>query len=257
MQKRNLIFSSTDTYGVIEVYQDTLLRSLHFGTPARQSAMYPDQPHILPLSYSRYMLAPLLFIDNPHKILILGLGAGSLFQFFRHHMSAIIDTVELRQAVVEVAKKYFQLPEQEPCHNSYVMSAMDFLQNVHEHYDFCLIDIYNDQGIDETLLDEEFYAGLATHLDANGLCCFNLWSSHPKRYEQICKLIKKQFPYLLVIPVPRKGNVIILAAGHNFMLDESSLRLRAQQLEERFNIEFLTILEQTLTFNKDIIPHLL
>ena len=257
MQKRNLIFSSTDTYGVIEVYQDTLLRSLHFGTPARQSAMYIEQPHILPLSYSRYMLAPLLFIDKPNKILILGLGAGSLFHFFRHHMSTTIDTVELREAVVEVATKYFRLPEHDPQHNSYVMSAMDFLQTGNRQYDFCLIDIYNDQGIDETLLDEAFYSGLSSQLASHGLCCFNLWSSHPKRYEKICKLIKKQFPFLLVIPVPRKGNVIILASEHNFIANDANLRIHSQQLEERFNIEFSAILEQILTTNKDIIPSLL
>lgn len=254
MQKHNLIYSSTDTYGVIEVYQDTLLRSLHFGTPARQSAMYPKLPHILPLSYSRYMLAPLLFVDNPHKILILGLGAGSLFQFFRHYTSATIDTVELRQAVVEVAIKYFQLPEQDKQHNSYVMSALDFLQQSREQYELCMVDIYNDKGIDETLLDEAFYAGLSTQLSAQGLCCFNLWSSHPKRYEQICILIKKTFPFLLVIPVPRKGNVIIIAAAHSFMREESSLRTHAQELEKKLNVEFSTILNQTLATNMDIIP---
>ncbi|MDH5182578.1 MAG: hypothetical protein OEX12_01690 [Gammaproteobacteria bacterium] len=257
MQKHNLIYSSTDIYGIIEVYQDTLLRSLHFGTPARQSAMYPDQPHILPLSYSRYMLAPLLFIDIPHKILILGLGAGSLFQFFRHHTSAIIDTVELRQAVVEVATEYFQLPKQDPQHNSYVMSALDFLQQSQQQYELCLVDIYNDRGIDETLLDESFYSDISARLEATGLCCFNLWSSHPKRYEQICKLIKQSFPYLLVIPVPRKGNVIILAASYNFMQDELKLREQSQLLEQKYNVEFTMILDHILTTNKDIIPHML
>lgn len=255
MQKRDLIYSSTDTYGVIEVYQDTLLRSLHFGTPARQSAMYQDHPHILPLSYSRFMLAPLLFIDIPKKILILGLGAGSLFQFFRYYSTAIIDTVELRQAVVDVATRFFSLPVDDEQHNSYVMSALDYLHQCQKKYEICLIDIYNDHGIDETLLDDTFYSLLQTNLEDNGICCFNLWSSHPKRYQQICHLIKKIFPYMLILPVPRKGNIIIMAGTHDFVEDTSELRERAQQLEERFNIEFVSILEHTLTNNKDIIPH--
>ena len=254
MQKRKLIYSSTDTYGVIEVYQDTLLRSLHFGTPARQSAMYPERPHILPLSYSRFMLAPLLFIDNPEKILILGLGAGSLFQFFRYHTNAIIDTVELRQAVVEVATEYFHLPVDDKQHNSYIMPALDFLKQGHAQYEICLVDIYNDQGIDETLLDDTFFSSLKTKLTIDGICCFNLWSSHPKRYQQICELISKVFPYLLVLPVPRKGNVIIMAALHDFMQHETQLLHKAEQLEKDLNIEFISILDQILTNNMDIIP---
>ncbi|MDH5359018.1 MAG: hypothetical protein OEX03_00580 [Gammaproteobacteria bacterium] len=254
MQKRKLIYSSTDIYGVIEVYQDTLLRSLHFGTPARQSAMYPERPHILPLSYSRFMLAPLLFIDNPKKILILGLGAGSLLQHFLYHSDATIDTVELRQAVVEVATEYFHLPVDDEQHNSYVMPALDFLQRNGNQYEICLVDIYNDQGIDETLLDGTFFDSLKTKLTNNGICCINLWSSHPKRYLQICELINLAFPHMMILPVPRKGNVIIMAAQYNFMLHEKLLRHKAEQLESDLNIEFVAILEHILTNNKDIIP---
>ena len=255
MLKRNLLYSSIDNHGIIEVYQDTLLRSLHFGTSARQSAMYPDRPHILPLSYSRYMLAPLLFINEPGKILTLGLGAGSLFQCLHYYTDATIDTVELRQAVVDVAIKYFHLPSNGPRHNSFVMSALEFLRQNHNHYELCLIDIYNDRGIDETLLDESFYAGLASRMEPNGICSFNLWSSHPERYAKICKLIRSHFPYLLVVPVPRKGNVIIIAARQAFIQKETNLRAKALNLEEKFNIEFSAILDNILTTNVDIIPY--
>lgn len=108
-----LIHCQRDAEGPIEVIEAHGVRSLHFGTEPRQSAMALATPDRLELSYLRAMLVGLVFVPDPRRILVLGLGGGSLVRFLlQHYPQAHIDAVESRAALVEVARTYFGLPEQ-------------------------------------------------------------------------------------------------------------------------------------------------
>src|SRR5258708_38074937 len=56
-------------------------RYLHFDLDTVQSAMRLDDPEKLSLRYTRKMMAFLLFNRAPARILLLGLGGGSLAKF--------------------------------------------------------------------------------------------------------------------------------------------------------------------------------
>jgi hypothetical protein len=56
-------------------------RYLHFDLDAVQSAMHLEYPDRLCLAYTRKMMAFLLFNHAPERILLLGLGGGSLAKF--------------------------------------------------------------------------------------------------------------------------------------------------------------------------------
>jgi spermidine synthase len=56
-------------------------RFLHFDLDAVQSAMHLEHPDRLSLAYTRKMMAFLLFNRTPARILLLGLGGGSLAKF--------------------------------------------------------------------------------------------------------------------------------------------------------------------------------
>jgi spermidine synthase len=104
MDDDGLVFSCHDEEGVIEVVDDLDTRALYFGTSARQSAMSPEEPHRLVLSYTRAMLSGLLFTRQPRSALVLGLGGGSLPRFLMHVFPTCrIDVVERRAKVVQVA----------------------------------------------------------------------------------------------------------------------------------------------------------
>ena len=70
---------------LIEVVDEGDTRSLYFGGHVLQSSMYLSAPQKLALSYTRFMAAPLLIDDAPERILVVGVGAGSLVRFFHHH----------------------------------------------------------------------------------------------------------------------------------------------------------------------------
>ena len=253
MKNNHLIYSTSDSFGPVEVYENQVLRSLHFGTRARQSAMYVDKPHLLPLSYSRYMLAPLLFLPAVRRVLILGFGAGSLFHFFHHYYrpQVEIDAVELRPLVIDVAKRYFHLSETHEGLHLHVQSALDFLKSTSQSYDLVLVDIYNDKGVDRTILDDDFFLLLRQHTRPEGLISVNLWSSHAETFKQVQANMQHHFPHCLNIPVPNKGNIIIIAGAQSFTPTADPLTDTANALQQRFNVEFPIILNQILKYNAD------
>ena len=253
MKNNHLIFSVSDSFGPVEVYENQVLRSLHFGTRARQSAMYVDKPYLLPLSYSRYMLAPLIFLPKVRRVLILGFGAGSLFHFFHHYYGTQveIDAVELRQAVIDVARRYFHLAETHDRLHLHIMPALEYLKATSQSYDLVLVDIYNDKGVDHTILDEAFFQLLRKHTRANGLISVNLWSSHAETFKQVMANIRHHFPHSLSIPVPNKGNIIVVAGSEPFEPSAEPVATTATALQQRYNVEFPIILHHILKYNAD------
>jgi spermidine synthase len=99
-----------DRLGDFCVLDDGDYRVLSFGDNDEQSKMDKSQPHVPQHTYVQAMLAVLLF-SQPKSVIILGLGGGALVHSLRHFDAAIkITAVELRQQVIEVAKRFFQLP---------------------------------------------------------------------------------------------------------------------------------------------------
>ena len=76
---------------------------------ARQSCMSLAKPEELVFNYSRMAMGALYLEPAPRRILIVGLGGGSLAMAFQKLLpSATIDTVEIDPAVVRVARRFFE-----------------------------------------------------------------------------------------------------------------------------------------------------
>src|SRR5204862_4390318 len=101
-------------YRNIFVYEEDGLRCMSFGrtTVARQSCVSLGEPAKLVFNYARMVMAALYLNPTPQRILILGLGGGTLPSAFqRLFPAAAIDAVEIDPAVVRVARKYFGFEE--------------------------------------------------------------------------------------------------------------------------------------------------
>ena len=67
-----------------------------------------DQPHQLLVPYSRTMFASYLFNRTQQRVMIVGLGGGSMVHFLKHYAPKLqIDVVEIDPAIVRVADEYF------------------------------------------------------------------------------------------------------------------------------------------------------
>jgi len=221
----------TEKYGV---------RSLHIGSDTIQSSMRLARPNDLELAYTRSMMAFLLFNDAPQRVLMVGLGGGSLAKFIYHRLpEAASEVLEINPQVVAVARRMFEVPAGDERFTVRVCDAADFIAREGPAYDTILVDGYDGESQVETLSSRAFYAACRRRLAARGVLVVNLWGSD-RAFDDCLERIESAFPAgALCLPAERPGNVIVFGfrdAPGNPRWDE--LEARARALEARYGLEF-------------------
>lgn len=240
-----LIHREHDDKGVIEVIDDTLLRSMYFGTNSRQSCMLHVNPNFLALLYTQAMMVSLLFIDKPESVLMIGLGGGSLAKFLlSHYPECTIDAIEYREKVAKIAHGYFKLPET-PRLNIHIADAENKIKEIEKNkYDLILLDAFDKSRVSPSIAKLDFITACKDRLNNNGVFVINLWSKS-EDFKRTFQTISKTFSgNALRYMVKKKGNVIVFASRQNLSTSYlKQLHTKAQALQERLEItlsEFLT-----------------
>ena len=185
-----VIHKARDEYGIIEVIENRTLRKMHFDSPIEQSCMFRDAPMTLNFEYQQKMVALVnehsqhLKNPKPYRVLMLGMGGGSIAHHLYHSMPNIqMTVVELRQIVIDAAYRFFQLPDV-PEVEAVQANAIDYMNELAEscrdnplhQYDCVLVDIFDSQGIPSELCDLDFHYNLMPCINTQGRLIFNLWN---------------------------------------------------------------------------------
>jgi len=215
----------------VEVRDTGNLRSLYFDSNHLQSRMSFSAPYELVLSYTRYMALGVLLHRLPEKILIIGLGAGSLVRFFHHFFpNCEIDTVDTSEHVIRLAEGYFMLPRAKTIH-LYCEDGFDFIQNAPPAtYDLILTDAFDSHGMAPSIYQRPFFDLCSQALTPHGTASFNLWSSNKVNFAKVKEELRSSFTEVLFLPVPEKGNVV--AAALNIETPWDALLKNKKELRE-------------------------
>lgn len=236
-----VVCTRRDDEGLIEVVDFDGVRSLYFGTRACQSSMPLAEPAALTLAYTRSMLAALLFQPTPARILLIGLGGGSLARFLLKHLpEAGITCIETRASVVDLAREYFQLTEQARLRIE-VTDGADFLAACPAAaFDLILIDAFDSVGVHPSVCTPEFHAAVRRALAPGGAMSMNLWITRGGSYETLLKYISAGFAgQILRLPVEQRANLIALGLERpRTRQDLKNLREPAQSLALRLGLAF-------------------
>ena len=131
-------------------------------------------PDAMPVPYNQTMTAALAYPKAPKRILMIGLGAGSISTYLGRAMpDAQIDVVELDPGVISAGKDYFGLRETDRVR----LIAGDgrvYLNRSKDLYDLILLDAFRDLGIPFHLLTREFYGLVKEHLAPGGAMASNV-----------------------------------------------------------------------------------
>src|SRR5215831_4929751 len=110
-ENRRLLDSKESLYNNIYVYEDPPYRSMTFGHNKRiytESTYNTGDDRDLPVEYTRYMTATLMYAKDVHAVLEIGFGGGRTAWYLHRFLPKVaVTSVELDPTVVELARKYF------------------------------------------------------------------------------------------------------------------------------------------------------
>jgi len=217
---------SYDEYGLIQVLDDGNKRYLAFAEDDEQSCQLKSDPLQLQHDYTQAMLLVLLFCQ-PQDVIIFGLGGGCLASTLYHHFPRMnLRVVELRQAVVKLAYRYFQLPRSERL-SVYTEDVGEFLEREHKKTQVIFSDIYCAEGLDMQQVQPWFIESCAQLLSDQGWLVLNYWRQHRAEDEMIAAL-RQHFADVRVCATA-EGNWVVLA-GKQRVSDSASSQNNAAKI---------------------------
>src|SRR5262249_4186976 len=170
------------------------VRSLHIGSDTIQSSMRLARPNDLELAYTRSMMAFLLFNEWPERVLMIGLGGGSLAKFVYHRLPwARIEVVEVNPQVIAIARQLFHVPPDDARLTVRIGDGAERVIHPIEGADVILIDGYDGNSQVAELASSAFYEACRRRLNARGIAVVNLWGSD-SRFNEYLRRIESAFP---------------------------------------------------------------
>ena len=227
------------------------VRTLHIGSDTVQSSMRLTRPNDLEISYTRSMMAFLLFNPDPRAVLMVGLGGGSLAKFVYHRLpQARTVAVEINPRVIAVARQFFHMPADGERLQSVVGDGAGYVGNEALRADVIMVDGYDAESQVEALSTPAFYRDCARVLGGTGILVVNLWGGD-RNYISCVERIADAFDHLVAcLPAGRPGNVVVLAfkqsPGQPTWTD---LRARAHALESVHGLEFARFVQELAVMN--------
>jgi spermidine synthase len=234
------------------------VRSLHIGSDTIQSSMRLARPNDLELAYTRTMMGFLLFNERPGRVLMIGLGGGSLPKFVYHRLpEACIEVVEVNPRVVAIARSSFHIPADDARFSVRIGNGAEWIARPGQPADVIVVDGYDGESQVVELSTRQFYDACRARLGAGGVLVVNLWGSD-RRFNDYLQRIESAFPAgTLCLPAEKPGNVIVF--GFRDAPDSvrwEDLSLKARRLEVRYGLEFDRFVRGLRKMNRSDAEHL-
>jgi spermidine synthase len=208
------------------------VRYLHFGTEWVQGAMNIAHPYRLELEYQQQMMAPLLFVPRPGRVLQLGLGAAALTKFCHRHLrSGRITVVDIDPAVIRAARTWFALPPDDARLAVVCADAGAYLRQQRAAADWLQVDLYDAAARGPVFDDAAFYRSCQAALLPGGVAAFNLFGRSLQ--PSVAALSAAFGRRWLRLPRSAAGNTVVLGFAGPAGAPDAPLSWEADELLER------------------------
>jgi spermidine synthase len=257
-RKNGLIAHVETVYNDIFVSKNASILKLAFqwkGWQLPESEVNLAEPDALPILYARPMSVAAIFPPDIKRVLVLGLGAGSLPVYLDRYLpDATIDTVELDPGVIAAAKKYFGLRET----NRFHLIESDgrlFLNRHAEPYDLIMVDAFTGSYIPFHMMTKEFYKLVRDRLAPHGVAAINIIPSQ-KLFDSNVRTLQQVFSNLDFFYSGErlfwKANVVVLGRLDSFTDAEISQRAMAAQERYKFRYDVAKLVDAKIASPKTV-----
>lgn len=244
-----LVFSRDTVYHRITVSDEGSVRYLKLDN-YWQSALDRGQPRRTVFAYADYMHLPLLFVPQPRRVLMIGLGGGTVpGRYVADYPTVTMDVAELDPQIVVTARTYFGVE----IGDRFRVTARDgrlHLRLSSTPYDIILIDAYLIDTIPFHLATREFFALARSRLAPGGVLAMNIIGAldgpDSRLFRAIYKTISQVFRTVYVFPVDfgpigsvdSLRNIIVVATDEPALpVGEIERRARALVDERRVTVD--------------------
>lgn len=225
--------------------QSQYTRILVFNTPSNHRVLNFDnsdatQSEInlldtdeLVLSYAKHIMTALPLVENPKRVLVVGLGGGCMQRYMRKLMPDLqIDTAELDPMIPDVAKQFFLFKE-DAKNKVYVMDGRKFIEQQGEPYDIIFLDAFGPDSIPYALSTQEFMQSVKKRLTPKGIVAANLWYDE-SNYYNLTKTYQSVYADTRVIRCANSFNMILIGFQEKSDLDAAKWVAKAKEFEKKF-----------------------
>ena len=193
------------------VYDTAHRKALHFSISEIQSRMNLKDPYALDLEYTRTMMGFLLFHPDPRRIVMVGLGGGSLAKFCHRHLPrACVDVIEINPHVIAL-RDDFQVP---PDGERFRVIPGDGARHVRESgtpCDVLIVDGFDSDGLPGPLSSQRFYDDACAMLQPQGVLVANLHDDHAHHAVHLERIRRSFGGSVLVVGQQDSTNRIVFA----------------------------------------------
>ena len=173
--QNNILYEGESIYNYLRVEEtdDSIILSTNvlFGV---QSIKKKNNSQITGMFFDYALTAPIVAggLDKEISVCNLGLGTGTFAtQCLKYFKVSQMDGVEIDGKIIQLAHKYFDLPEQV---NTFEEDGRAYIDACTNTYDVIMVDAYRDITIPFQMASIEFFNSVNEHLSDNGVMVVNL-----------------------------------------------------------------------------------
>jgi spermidine synthase len=195
-------------------------------------------PHRLILSYTREMMTCLLFNPDPRRVLLLGLGGGSIAKFcYRHLPAADITAVEVSADVIALRRE-FSIPADDGRFRVVRADGAAYVSALSSCMDVVLADACDRAGIATQFNSIEFYRNARNCLAPGGVFVTNVCGDEGDCMAHLSKLRDAFDAEVLTLQMPGNRNLIAFAFRDRKPRLAQQPGVEAGDLKRRFGINY-------------------
>lgn len=193
------------------VYESLTTKALHFSISEIQSRMDLRDPSALDLEYTQTMMGFLLFLPQPQRIAMIGLGGGSLAKFCHRYLPRThIQVVEINPHVIAL-REHFHVPPDDERFQVIHGDGVHFVRYRATRPDVLMVDGFDSNGLPARLCSQRFYDDCHEMLQPGGFMVANLHYGH-RHYARHLDCIQCRFDgAVLVVDDSELSNSIVFA----------------------------------------------
>ncbi len=228
-----------ESYSKPFVIDDGKSRFLYFNVRLMQSEMSLKAPDDLVIRYTQKMMAFLLFLPRPKRIVLIGLGGGSLIKFcYRRMLGTQLTAVELDPEVIAF-RDTFMVPPDDGRLQILEADGATFMESTDKGIDALLVDAFDRTGFAPALANRQFFENAFAKLSGNGVLVINLAGEKESYAGLIGEVMHVFDDQVIVISVPDDGNHVLYAfKERHFEPRWRWLHNYAKELRAKFGLDF-------------------